>query len=234
METPKLKKIFVHEKNGKNKLLIYSPGLGVPWDFRELFPDIKAALPDYDFVYFNYSDTDEQGNSYVFSLEQQAETYKQALKLAAEQGYQEVNLLTHSLGYVVPCQVNSKQINKMLLLNPPVNYTREHSIIKLQSYPEHKLDLQGFSLRPRTGGFNTFIHFSFFDSLKDIDVFSLLNPCLAKRKIIITGKQDSPRINDYSSGKLASNIQRIELDGDHEFQGENRKALISEVEKYFN
>jgi hypothetical protein len=209
--------------NGSNKVVIFSHGFGAKWDAKGMFVEIAESLgTNYDYVFFNYNRLDEKGNAYVEELSQQVEVFKNVLEFVNSGNYEEVNIITHSFGAVVPLQVSTKDINKLIILAPPneVDKKKQRDMLKDRAEINH----EGYSSFPRSDGTKTFVHYTFYDSLENIKAQKLFNSTNAAETYIIQALEDEIVSNyELNAVELKRGITMTKIHGDHNFTKENRE-----------
>jgi len=220
---------FTYKKLNNNKLIIFSHGFGVKWDSKGMFTDIAEKIDGFDFIFFDYIKSDKSGNTYMRSIEEQILIYKKALDLAQENNYEEINVISHSFGAVVPLKFNSPLINRFIMIAPPTGVNKEEQLRMLKQKPGSVIDLNNYSSIPRSDGTTTYIHYTFYDSIVDLNMFKMMNDNLSKQKSIITAIEDEIVSNDYTNSNLDSNIRMINIHGDHNFRNDFRIRLIDTI-----
>jgi len=224
-----IEKVLKHERNGNSKLIIFSHGFGVRWDSRGLFTELMANIKGFDFICFDYVDTDTKGHTYVKSVLEQKEQYLRALELAKTGNYGEVNILSHSFGIVVPSLVDNKEIFKFIAIAPPPKVSKEKQIEMLMSKNGGNLNINGYTELPRSDGSKTYVDYGFYKSLEGIDIPELFKLNSAKKKSLIIANNDEVVDHDYSAFMNNPEIEIIRLDGNHNFGNEYRVGLVAEI-----
>lgn len=224
-----MEKVFKHIKNGNSKVVIFSHGKGVRWDSNGLFEDIANNLSGFDFIFFDYVDSDEGNNTYLESMDIQKQQYEKALKAAEENFYSEVIVITHSFGIVAPLMINSKLVSILLIISPPSEINKQQQLENLKTKKGVDINLKGYSTQNRSDGTKTFISYKFYDSLEGLDFYKLLKENKAKEKILIAANQDEMVDNEYPESKLGTKVRKLEIDGDHNFKNQYREGLVNLV-----
>ncbi len=219
-------------KNGSSKVIIFSHGFGVKWDSKGLFTEISDSLKEYDYIFFDYAKVDKEKNTILEDLNDQYISFENALQTAINNGYKEINVISHSFGVVIPSKLNSDLINKFVILAPAKYIDRERQLELLKHKPGAVIDLSGYSSIPRSDGTKTYINYTFYNSIIDLNIFDLLNNLKAKEVIMITAKQDEIITDNYKKEELPESIQLIEIKGDHNFK-ETREELIKVIKTLF-
>ena len=104
---------------------------GVKADARGMFTEIVQSFPKVRFVMFDYNNFDNEGNTTVPALSNQAETLQQVI----DDNPKGSILLCHSQGSLVAGMVDLSSISKVMLLAPPVNMSMERIIHKMARKP---------------------------------------------------------------------------------------------------
>lgn len=224
-------KAFTHNKLGNDKVIIFSHGFGVRWNARGLFTQISSALKGWDSIFFDYCDTDENNNTYVYGLEKQQEGYINALKAIENKKYKRVIVISHSFGIVIPSIINSTAITEFIAIAPPPVISKQKQLEMLQAKPGGKIDLKAFSQRPRSDGSITYVHYSFYDSLDSLNIPKSFSDCHAQKKTVIIANEDEIVGKDYSGFEKYKGIKLLRLSGNHNFEGADRDALIDSIQQ---
>lgn len=220
-------------KNGSDKVIIFSHGFGVKWDSRGLFTEISDSLPGYDFIFFDYAKVDNERNTTLEDLNDQFISFENALQTAINLKYSEINIISHSFGIVIPAKLNSSLINKFVMLAPAKYIDKEKQLESLYKKEGAVIDLKGYSSFARSDGTKTFVNHTFYDSIEGLNIFDYLKDLKAKEQYLIIAKQDEIITDNYSKNELPDNIILIEVDGDHNFKGEDRAGLIEKLKEIF-
>ena len=209
------------------KYLLFSHGFGVRKDSNGMFNDIARAFPSYKPVLFDYNKHDRKTNlTTVCSYRKQSKVLKRRLlNIKRSDPRAEITIIAHSQGAIVAGLCKTKT-TKAILLAPPSTVSAKRSKLR----PNRKVRKNGSVMIFKKDGSRILLTTSFMLGLK------LTNPIKIYEKIalrvptvIIAAKQDE-MVNNDNLHKVRS-AEVYEIDGDHNFTGENRKGLIETLSK---
>lgn len=204
------------------KTIICSHGFAMRADSAGMFTDIAAAFPEYNFDMFDYYDIAPNGDQTIRSLDDQATILQRHID-AAPDG--EIILLCHSQGSTVAGLVDLNKVSRVVLLAPPVNFTRAGLINRLRHRKGAKLNPSGTSIVPRSNGTVMTIPVEYMDSIEAYDREALYQSIANSAQTTIVRALDDEMLGliDLSSIK---NATRIDIHADHNFTGQGRALLI--------
>lgn len=204
------------------KTIICSHGFGVRADSRGMFPEIAAAFPDYKFKMFDYNVVDENGDTTVRSLDQQAEILQRQIDKA--QGG-EIVLLCHSQGSVIAGLVDLTKVSKVVLLAPPVRMSMQNLIRRMQSREGSVIRPDGVSVLPRSDGTTSYLPKEYLQSLENRNPIELYQQVAnAKPTSIVRATEDE--VIGLTNINEIENAKHIDIAADHNFTGNMRVRLI--------
>ena len=208
------------------KTVICSHGFAMRADSAGMFTDIAAAFPDYDFRMFDYYDIKPNGDQLVRSLDDQAKILQRQID-AAPAG--EIVLLCHSQGSTVAGLVNLTKVSKIILLAPPIEISRAGLVNRMRHRKGAKLNPYGTSVIPRSNGTTMTIPIEYMDSIEAHDRLTLYRKMAdTKPTIIVRALNDETLgLTDFSSLRT---ITLVDVQGNHNFTGEDRAKLIQALE----
>lgn len=221
-----------NEKSGK--VIIFSHGFGMKRDSKGLFIQIGDLLKqNYLVVRFDYCKMlSEENATLTYSFSQQAKMLRKVVShIKSKFKIYDVNLISHSMGCLVTGITDLENLNKVILMcSPPSKQFRS-----MQTYFKHKpgtiFDLEGVSKVKRSDGSWTFIHPSFWNDIKIIDPVKLIREISKKSETYFIRALQDDVIRDESYKEISSikNVNFLELPGDHNFKGKDRKQLLKWV-----
>jgi len=201
--------------------VICSHGFGVKADARGMFTEIEQSFPKVRFVMFDYNNFDNEGNTTVPALSNQAETLQQVI----DDNPKGSILLCHSQGSLVAGMVDLSSISKVMLLAPPVNMSMERIIHKMARKPGGVIDLQGISKLPRSDGTVTHLPKDYLESLKNINPISMYAKIAATKPTIVVRSLNDEVLGLTNVNEIAY-ATVIDIEADHNFTGSSRKKLV--------
>lgn len=204
-------------------------GFGTRADARGMYTDIAAGLPDHEFVTFDLNGVDEQGNTTVRSLHEQAAKVSEQVRLHPEA----MTVLCHSQGCIIVCLADLGDIKQVIFLAPPEVISVERFKRKFFKRDDAQFVEDGLSVLPRRDGTTTYVTPEYVESIKDIEIENLYSD-LAQRvelTIIHAGADEilGKTKFDYLHGK--AKFLYVEGAG-HDFKGESRSALINIIGRF--
>ena len=220
------------------KVVIFSHGFGVKRDSRGMFVELARLLEgDYLVVLFDFVTIDDQGNTNVYAFSEQSKKLKSVIGFVKETFVpEEVNIVAHSQGCVITGITFSEVVDKAILLAGPITpfalKMKEH----FSNREGTEINEQGVSTLKRSDGKLTFVHSDFWDEAKNVDPSRLYLRLLDVSDVyFIRALQDRLVVDeDYSLIQSDQRMNLIELDGSHDFEGENRDPLLNKVVKILN
>lgn len=208
-------------------IVIFSHGFGVRRDSRGLFSDIVSALDGTQPVLFDYNEIDEAANELtVWLLSEQAEILKNKVnEVRVLHPDAIIDIVCHSQGAIAPALAQLQGIHKIILIAPPVTMNFERMLEAFKARPGTVIDMEGISRITRRDGSVTLIPSQYWVERAEIRPMELYD-ALAKNTelVVIKARQDEVLGETDFSGLDDARI--IELDGDHNFTGENRMKLL--------
>ncbi len=212
------------------KYLLFSHGFGVRKDSNGMFSDIARAFPDYKPVMFDYNKHDSKSNlTTVYSYRKQAKILKNKItNIYRKDPGAIITVVAHSQGAIVAALCN-QDTAKAILLAPPSTVSAKRSKLR----PNRKVRSNGSVMIFKKDGSRILLTTSFMLGLKltnPIKIYEKL--ALREPTVIIAAKQDEMVNNDNLHKVRSAGV--YEIDGDHNFTGENRKGLIETLSKILN
>lgn len=211
--------------------IIFSHGFGVEKTDRGLFNDILAGLEGVIGVMFNYNQVEEgSGKITVRPLSEQAESLAAVIATVRNRSEEPIDLICHSQGCVVAGMVQPKGIRRVIMLNPPFELSSKRSSENWAKIRDSKVNLTGDSLLNRADGSVTTVPKDYWPELDEIDpVASYIELAGRTELTLMTANQDEV-VSNQPEG-LDQDIKLVRLDGDHNFSGTSRLALIAQIQE---
>lgn len=213
-----------------NHIIIFSHGFGVKKDDRGLFSDIAHSLKDITPIMFDYNDIDDEKNQItVKAFSKQAEILKEKINsLKADNPEAIVDIICHSQGSIIAALVQPAGIRKIILIAPPSDASVERMIEAFKSRSGTEINLSGISKLSRRDGSVTIILPEYWEGRKNVQPLELYKQLAELTELtIINAKQDDVLgVNSFSD---LDNVEIINIDGDHNFSGDDRKKLLEVV-----
>lgn len=209
------------------KYILFSHGFGVQKDSNGMFTDIAKSLPEYKPVMFDYNKHDASKNqTTVYSYRKQARLLKSKLaSIYKKDKNAEVTIVAHSQGAIVAALCKLKS-SKAILLAPPTTVSARRSKLR----PNRKINRDGSVTILKKDGSKILLTTAFMLGLKFTNPLGLYEKlALRESTIIITAKQDE-MIKNINLHKVRS-ADVYEIDGDHNFTGNDRKLLVDTIKK---
>ena len=214
----------------KRHYIIYSHGFGVRKDDRGLMTDIAAALPECEHILFNYNIFDEVANTMTVSpLNAQVAKLKEKLESLRNDPDATIDLVAHSQGCIVAAIAKPTNVRKMLFLAPPDNLDKDKLVKFFGDRPGSQINLEGESRIPRRDGTTTIIPASYWRSIEAPQPIRLYNrlPAHSEVKFYIANDDEVLGMSNFDQTNQA--IELIQVDGNHDFNGDYRPHLIEIV-----
>jgi hypothetical protein len=218
--------------NESKRVIVFSHGFGVQWDARGMFVEIAENLSnEFDYVFFNYNETVD-GSVYIEELKEQEEVFKNVMNYVQTKPYEEINIITHSFGAIVPLKLNPNNINHAIFIAPPTEVDRDKQLELLKRRPGSEFNPHGYSTFTRSDGSKTYVNISFYNSLIDLKAVDLFNNSKANQKNIIMALEDEIVSNEMLDVvELKRDVVVTKIHGNHNFTEENREILIEEIKR---
>lgn len=216
----------------KKHYVVYSHGFGVRKDDRGLMTDIAAALPECEHILFDYNAFDEATNTMTVSpLNAQVTKLKEKLESLGNDPDATIDLVAHSQGCIVAAIAKPTNVRKMLFLAPPDNLDKDRLITFFGDRPGSQINLEGESRIPRRDGTTTIIPASYWRSIEAPQPIRLYNrlPAHSEVKFYIANNDEVLGMSNFDQTDQA--IELIQVDGNHDFNGEYRSGLIKLIKE---
>jgi len=210
-------------------IVICSHGFGEKKDDRGLFPVVAEAIPECEFVMFDYNVESSEENTLTVSTftEQEKRLRNKIEEVRKENPGATIDILAHSLGSVITGLVNDPSIRKTVLLAPPREFGTSKMMERYKANPLTREDPDGTAYLPRTNGSTTIVPAEFFREQKTLPPLpELYNSLRSAKNYILPAMQDDVLAEIDWKKENIPNIKLIELPGDHNFTGDDRPKLL--------
>jgi hypothetical protein len=206
-----------NEKAGR--VVIFSHGFGVRRDSRGMFDELAELLKDDCLVVqFDYVDINEDGSTTAYSFSEQAEKLREVIKYVGKRfNPKEVNIVAHSQGCIIAGLVSPSSLDKAVLIAGPRKGT--------------KIKEKGISKIERSDGSITLVPPQYWREVSKVNPAELYLKLAKKSKVyFIRALQDQMVTGeDYSLLRENKDIDYLELQGNHDFEGKDRKSFLAKV-----
>lgn len=220
-----------NEESGK--VIIFSHGFGVKRDSRGMFTELAELLKDsYLAVLFDYVDVNEDGSTTAYSFSKQAEKLKAVIKYVGKQfNPKEVDIIAHSQGCIIVGLVSPADIDKIVLVAGPTSAPGQRMKDYFSQRKGTEINKEGTSKIERSDGTTTLVPSEYWREASEVNPAEMYLRLSKKSKIyFIRALQDQVVVGeDYSLLEGDENIEFIELGGNHDFEGEDRKPFLDKM-----
>lgn len=220
-------------KNGNSdKVVVFSHGFGVTRDARGMFTELTSMIEDgYSVVLFDYSDIGKDGNTTTFPFSEQVKKLKAVMEFVKEKiDPKETNIVAHSQGCIIVGLASPDNIEKIILVAGPTSAPGENIKNYFLQRPGTEINEEGVSKIERSDGTTTFIRPEYWKEAYNVNPAELfLNLAKNSKIYFVRARQDQVVTGEDYSMIEKSNITLVELDGNHDFEGKDRKPWLSKM-----
>lgn len=216
-------------------IIIFSHGFGVKKDARGLFSDIAGIFIDSENVMFDYNVIDEEKNLItVKPFSEQAAILKNKINGIVEKNPGAViDIICHSQGAIIAGLAKPEVVRKIILIAPPSSSDVDRMINTFKSRPGTVINFKGISRLARNDGSMTIILPEYWTERKEIKPLELYKNLSGMGElIIINANQDE--VLDKTALSGLEKVKIINIDGNHNFSGEDRKKLLEIIEEFID
>ena len=212
-------------------IVIFSHGFGVKKDSRGMFSDIVSSLGDgIECVLFDYNIVDESANTITIRpFGEQKNILENIINETKTKNPNAViDIIAHSQGCIITGLVNPTGIHKVILLAPPFDLKMQKLIELFKQRPGTEINFDGVSKLARNDGTVSIVYKDFWQEAKNInpvDVYS--NLASSNDVTMVNANQDE--ILDKNNYVEIKNAEIINIDGNHNFNGEYRNTLLETI-----
>lgn len=212
-------------------IVIFSHGFGVKKDSRGMFSDIVSSLgDDVECVLFDYNIVDELTNTITIRPfgEQKNILENIIAETRKENPNAVIDIIAHSQGCIITGLVNPTGIRKVILLAPPFDLKMQKLIDLFKQRPGTEINFDGVSKLARNDGSVSIVTKDFWQETKNINPIDIYNNlALSNDVTMVNANQDE--ILDIDNYVEIKNVESINIDGDHNFNGEYRIGLLETI-----
>jgi len=193
--------------HNKKHIIIYSHGFGVEKDDRDLFTDLASEFSSSLNIMFDYNLVDKANNTLIVtSLRQQSRKLTEEInKYFSKYPGSVIDLVCHSQGCVVAAASAPTAIRKTIFLAPPDNLDINKLNAKFNRPGSH-IDINGESRLVRRDGTTTIVPKAYWDSIKNLQLFSLYNRFCKSTGITIIEATDDEVLGQTDFSKADETI----------------------------
>lgn len=215
------------------KIVIFSHGFGVKRGSRTLFKDLAERLKEKSLVcLFDYVEIDSVGSITVPPFTKQAMKLKKVLEFVdGKLRSKRKIIVAHSQGCLVVGCLSPKNINKVILVAPPIRPPAQRVEEYFRKRPETVIDLKGVSKIKRSDGTYTYVPVDYWPEAKSVDGLELYTKLAAKTELHFIRALDDQMIvgENYAPIKNNGKINYLELKGSHDFEDEARLPWLDKM-----
>ena len=215
-----------------NKVIIFSHGFGVTRDARGMFTELARLVEgNHTVVFFDYADVDENGNTTTFPFSEQTKKLEAVIEFAREQfSSREMDIVAHSQGCIIVGLVSPDDVSKIILVAGPISAPGENMKEYFSQREGAVIDEEGTSELKRSDGTLTFVPSEYWKGANEVNPAEMFLALAKKSKVyFVRAKQDQVVTGEDYSQIINSKITFIELDGNHDFEGGDRKQWLTKM-----
>jgi pimeloyl-ACP methyl ester carboxylesterase len=220
-----------NEKSGK--VLIFSHGFGVKRDSRGMFIELAKLLEkSFLVVLFDYVDVNSDRSTTAYSFSEQAKKLQGVIEYVRKRfGPKEIDIVAHSQGCVVVGLVSPANISKIVFVAGPTSAPGPKMKDYFSQRKDTKINEKGMSRIKRSNGTITLVPSKYWKEASKVSPASMYQKLSEQSKVyFIRALQDQVVVGeDYSPLKENKKIEYIELNGNHDFEGKDRKPWLDKV-----
>jgi hypothetical protein len=210
--------------------IIFIHGFGVKKDARGLFTDIAKAFEEkgVECILTDLNIIDETGNIILNTISKQVEIIQKVF----QENYREgdvVNLICHSQGCVVGAIADLPNIRKVVLMTPPTNNDIQKTLEFFKSRPNTVINLEGESYLTRADGTRTIAYKEYWQDRQGMDYVEQYKNFASHNDVVTIIANQDEVVDNSAVEELTKITNTVHVDGDHNFTGDTRKALIKRL-----
>jgi hypothetical protein len=214
------------------KVIIFCHGFGVRRDSRTLFTDIGDAFKkDFGIVRFDFEEfNDKEKSITIGSIKYESVVLENVIEFIQNKFKpKSIDLISHSLGSIVACDSTLKGVNKLILLAGSPSNSYERLKLRFSDKEGSILDEDGLSIWERADGSKTIIKKEFWAELKSIVPIESYRKVVHKVDTYYIRALNDDKLktdDDFEKIRYITGMKYFEVDGNHNFDGEDRKSLV--------
>ena len=214
-------------------IIVYSHGFGVSKDDRGLFTDISDYLPKIAHIMFDYNIEDKNSNTLIVSsLTNQVKKLSKILSDVEEKhSNATIDLICHSQGCLVAAMLKPDKIRKTIFIAPPDKLLSYEESIKQMSIRPGTAIKDNVVIYPRRDGSTTIIPNDYWQSRRGIIPVNLYTNFADLTLLTIINAIQDEILGKTDFNVLSNSAKIIPLNANHDFTGNSRKELITNIQQ---
>jgi hypothetical protein len=181
---------------------------------------------------FDYVDVNDDGSTTAYSFSDQAEKLRLIIKSIKEKfSPKEVAIVAHSQGCVIVGLASPANINKVVLVAGSISAPGPSIKDYFSQRKGTMISEKGMSRIERSDRTITLVPSRYWQEANKVNPAELYLKLSRKAKVyFIRALQDQMVVGeDYSALKGSKDIEYLEIEGNHDFEGEGRKPFLDRV-----
>jgi hypothetical protein len=212
-------------------IVIFSHGFGVKKDSRGMFSDIVSSLgDDIECILFDYNIIDEISNTITIRpFGEQKNILENIINETKTKNPNAIiDIIAASQGCIITGLANPTGIHKIILLAPPFDLKMQKLIELFKQRSGTEINFNGISKLARNDGTVSIVPKEFWEETKNLNPIDIYNNlALSNDVTMVNANQDE--ILDIDNYVEIKNIESININGDHNFNGEYRIGLLETI-----
>jgi hypothetical protein len=224
--------------NNQKHIVIFSHGFGTKKDDMGLFAGgsgISDALnrEGIETILFDYNTFNPVDNSMIITpLDQQVRVLKKVVEETIQNNPGAViDIIGHSQGCLAPAILLAKNIRRFVCIAPSLDTNNQRMVDFFMKRPNTKIDFDGDSSIERSDGTLSIIPSQYWKDRDKAEPIQAYNEFSKLTKIVIIKANQDKTLGDLDTTGLSNDIVLTSLDGDHNFNGEDRVNLVNKVKE---
>lgn len=217
----------------KKHIIIYSHGYGVRKDDSGLLTDIAEALPEAESILFDYYEVDEiESTITICPISAQIERLNKIVSETRQSNPDAIiDLIGHSQGTIVAAMAKPEGTRKAIFISTVFDMGLGRTIERYKLKPNVEINLDGISRIPSSTGLTKIIPAQYWQERAAIKPFAEYNAFAEKADIVVINANQDQLLPKVDLKELSPKVKVIQLDGNHDFNGEDRKHLIEVIQQ---
>jgi esterase/lipase len=213
------------------KNILFVHGFGVKKDARGMFSEIAEHFAEtHNSILSDLNTVDIEGNITVPPWTEQSKKLYEKYNSLSEKD--ENYLIAHSQGCVVTSILGElPKISHVIFLAPPTSSNSEKTIAYFSQNPLSRINREGTSMLARRDGTYTFVEKDFWLEVNSSNLEKVYKDFLSKNKKIIVLSATEDEVINHEDHKIIFGDAVIEIKSNHDFTGEQRVALLRELQQ---
>ncbi|MFA4942374.1 MAG: YqiA/YcfP family alpha/beta fold hydrolase [Patescibacteria group bacterium] len=220
----------------KKHIIIYSHGFGVRKDDLGLLTDIAEAFPEIESMLFDYYEVDEIKKTITTCpISAQVERLNKIINETRKSNPEAIiDLIGHSQGTIAAALAKPEGIRKAIFISTVFDVSLKRTLERYKLKSDVEINLEGVSIIPSSTGLTKIIPAQYWQERVAVEPFKEYNAFAEKTDIVVINANHDEILPKVSLEELSPKIKVIQLDGNHSFDGEDRKNLIETIKKEIN